>query len=188
MIRIILASSSPRRKELLQLLQIPFEIEASDADETLPETISPEEAVIMLAERKARAVFDKHGDACVIGSDTIVVNEGRILGKPAGRDDARSMLLSLSGKKHHVLTGVSIMKENQKTTFFEKTEVIFWDLTEKEIENYLDSGEPFDKAGSYGIQGYGSLLVKEIAGDYFSVVGLPVARLSRELKLFMQNS
>ncbi|WP_026693773.1 Maf family protein [Peribacillus kribbensis] len=181
---LILASSSPRRKELLQLLQMPFTIISSDADETLPSQISPEEAVKKLSLLKAKAVFGLEPEACVIGADTIVVLGDKILGKPKDRQDARQTLEMLSGKKHEVLTGVSIVAKEKTVTFYEKTEVVFWDLTKEEIENYLDTGDPFDKAGSYGIQGFGSVLVKEIKGDYFSVVGLPVARLSRELRAF----
>ncbi|MBM7691924.1 septum formation protein [Peribacillus deserti] len=182
---LILASSSPRRKELLQLLQIPFRIIVSDVDETLPKQISPEEAVTNLARLKASAVSDNHPEFCTIGADTVVVSGKKILGKPADRQEAKEMLELLSGSAHQVLTGVCIKNHEKEITFYEKTEVTFWDLTEDQIESYLDSGEPFDKAGAYGIQGYGSLLVKEIHGDYFTVVGLPVARLSRELQKFI---
>ncbi|PLT30228.1 Maf family protein [Peribacillus deserti] len=182
---LILASSSPRRKELLQLLQIPFLVIVSDVDETLPNHISPEEAVTNLALLKASAVSSTNPGSCVIGADTVVVSGSRILGKPADRQEAKEMLLSLSGRKHQVLTGVCIKNHEKEKIFYERTEVTFWDLTEDQIDSYLDTGEPFDKAGAYGIQGFGSLLVKEIHGDYFAVVGLPVSRLSRELQNFL---
>jgi septum formation protein len=182
---LILASSSPRRKELLQFLQIPFQTIHANVDESIDQKLTVEEAVKDLAARKAEAVGAEHKGCCVIGSDTIVVVDGKILGKPADRSDAKKMLHMLSGRTHFVYTGVAIIQDKNRTVFAEKTEVTFWELSEEEIESYLETGEPFDKAGSYGIQGYGSLLVKSIAGDYFTVVGLPVSRLSRELKAFM---
>jgi septum formation protein len=183
--QIVLASSSPRRQELLKLLQIPFIIHSSEIDETLPTKMKAEEAVMQLAFRKADAVLEKYPDHLVIGSDTVVVLDGKILGKPEGRNHAFDMLKSLSGKTHKVFTGVSLLSNKKSNIFFEETEVTFWELSEDDIYTYLDTGEPFDKAGAYGIQGFGSLLVKEIKGDYFNVVGLPVSRLARELKSFL---
>jgi len=180
--KLILASQSPRRKELLQKLQIPFETIASNADEQLTEKLSPEEAVMELATRKAAVIANQYKNEIVIGADTIVVNNGKILGKPKDRKMAKEMLESLSGSQHSVYTGVAIMYEEKPYSFYEKTDVMFWELTSEEIDQYLDSGEPFDKAGSYGIQGLGSLLVKRINGDYFNVVGLPISRLNRFLK------
>ncbi|MED1204794.1 Maf family protein [Heyndrickxia acidicola] len=186
MTKLILASGSPRRKELLEKLQIPFQIKASNSDETISDRLSPEEAVVELATRKAMAVSRQHQDFAIIGADTIVVVDGEILGKPSDRDHAKNMLMKLSGRTHEVFTGVAIIQNGQASTFYEKTDVAFWELSEAEVERYLDSGEPFDKAGSYGIQGLGSLFVKKINGDYYSVVGLPISklqRLLRELKL-----
>ncbi|WP_409301944.1 Maf family protein [Peribacillus sp. SCS-155] len=182
---VILASSSPRRKELLQFLQIPFQTVNANVDETIAAGTTPEEAVKQLAYRKAAEVNRSHKGSIIIGSDTVVAIEGDILGKPAGRDDARATLKRLSGKAHSVYTGVAIIKDEYSKIFAEKTEVTFWELSDEEIEKYLDSGEPYDKAGSYGIQGLGSLLVKSIAGDYYTVVGLPVSRLAREIKAFI---
>ncbi|OIK14339.1 Maf family protein [Bacillus sp. MUM 13] len=185
---VILASSSPRRKELLNFLQIPFQSVPSNIDETIEPGTSAAEAVKDLAYRKAAEISGDYHDHCIIGSDTVVSLNGEILGKPSGREDAKRMLQSLSGCTHTVHTGVAIMHGARSTVFSESTEVVFWELSDDEIENYLDSGEPFDKAGSYGIQGFGSLLVKEIHGDYFTVVGLPVSRLARELKAFQKKS
>ena len=179
---LILASSSPRRKELLENLQLTFQTVSSDVDENYNSEWSPEEIVMELAYRKATAVWKGHPETIVIGSDTVVVRDQTILGKPKNREDAFSMLKSLSGRTHSVYTGVAIVSETNKIKFFEKTDVEFWELSDDEINDYLDTGEPFDKAGAYGIQGFGSLLVKKISGDYFSVVGLPVARTIRELK------
>jgi septum formation protein len=179
---LILASSSPRRKELLENLRLTFAISSSDVDESFDPELSPEEIVMELAERKARAVFKQNSDAFVIGSDTIVVANNRILGKPADEAEAVRMLKTLSGSQHEVYTGVCIVSPTSSAKFYEKTEVWFWELTDDEIRSYVQSGEPLDKAGAYGIQQLGSMLVKKINGDYFAVVGLPVARTIRELQ------
>jgi septum formation protein len=180
---LILASSSPRRKELLENLQLTFTISSSEVDESFDPSLSPEDIVMELAERKAQAVFIENPESFVLGSDTLVVVDNQILGKPVNEEDAISMLKMLSGKQHEVYTGVSILSAKSSSRFYEKTEVWFWELTDEEINFYVQSGEPFDKAGSYGIQQLGSMLVKKINGDYFAVVGLPVARTYRELKL-----
>ncbi|MFJ5621760.1 Maf family protein [Peribacillus loiseleuriae] len=185
---LILASSSPRRKELLQVLQIPFQSVDANVDESIEPNTEPSVAVKELAYRKANAVAMNHPNSCVIGSDTVVALDGKILGKPVDRADARRMLQLIAGNTHFVYTGVALVQGKKSQVFFEETEVTFWDLSDAEIEGYLDSGEPFDKAGSYGIQGYGSLFVKKIHGDYFSVVGLPVSRLSRELLAFQAEN
>ncbi|MFD2446221.1 Maf family protein [Bacillus sp. CGMCC 1.16607] len=179
---LVLASSSPRRKELLENIHLSFEISSSDVDESFSEHLSPEDVVMELAERKAKAVAKDYPSSFVLGADTIVVLEGNILGKPADEKEASRMLTKLSGKTHDVYTGVSIIYLNDTIRFFEKTTVTFWELTEAEINMYVSSGEPLDKAGAYGIQQLGSYLVKEIQGDYFNVVGLPIARTVRELK------
>ncbi|MEH7417124.1 Maf family protein [Neobacillus drentensis] len=179
---LILASSSPRRKELLENLHLSFAISSSDVDESFDPSLSPEEVVMELAERKAQVVFQKNQDSFVLGSDTVVVIDHQILGKPADEAEAISMLKRLSGRKHEVFTGVAIVTPTGAKKFYERTEVWFWELTEDEIYAYVQSGEPFDKAGAYGIQQLGSMLVKKINGDYFAVVGLPVARTIRELR------
>lgn len=179
---LILASSSPRRKELLENLQLSFEVHSSDVDETYNPKLSPAEIVMELAMRKSENVAMKHPGAFVIGSDTIVVQDGQILGKPKDKTEATVMLKKLSGKTHFVYTGVSIFSPKTHVEFYEKTEVVFWELTNDEIDSYVNSGEPLDKAGAYGIQGLGSTLVKKINGDYFSVVGLPLSRTIRELR------
>lgn len=179
---LILASSSPRRKELLKNLGISFEVSSSTIEEVIDPSLSPEEAVMSLAAQKAEDVAQHYPDSYVVGADTVVTKDSVILGKPVNADDAASMLRRLSDSTHSVLTGVAIVTGEKTNTFFVQTEVTFWPLTEIEIQDYIKSGEPFDKAGSYGIQGLGALFVKEIEGDYFSVVGLPVSTLIRELK------
>ncbi|GLB58371.1 Maf family protein [Cytobacillus sp. NCCP-133] len=179
---LILASSSPRRKELLENLHLTFEVSSSDVDESFDPGLTPEEIVKELAFRKANAVFKQSSDSYVIGSDTVVVKDGQVLGKPASSEEAFSMLKSLSGTTHSVYTGVAILAPGKQVKFYEKTDVVFWELTDEEINSYIGTGEPFDKAGAYGIQGFGGMLVKSISGDYFSVVGLPVSRTVRELR------
>lgn len=178
---LILASSSPRRKELLEELQIPIVISSSNVDESFDSSLSPEEIVMYLARRKVEAIYS-NDKTFILGADTVVCLDGCILGKPHSREEAFQMLSQLSGKTHSVYTGVAIMANGNCSTFYEKTDVLFWELTEEEIHDYLDTGEPFDKAGAYGIQGVGRILVKEIKGDYFTVVGLPISRTVRELK------
>jgi septum formation protein len=179
---LILASSSPRRKELLENLHLSFQTISSDVDESFDQEWPPDRIVTELALRKATSISAQHPNSYVIGSDTVVVSEDRILGKPESPQEAFLMLKSLSGKTHSVFTGVAIVAPTETITFFEKTDVTFWELTDGEINEYISTNEPFDKAGAYGIQGLGGVLVKEIKGDYFAVVGLPVARTIRELK------
>ncbi|WP_340085018.1 Maf family protein [Siminovitchia sp. FSL H7-0308] len=180
--RLVLASTSPRRKELLEMLHIPFTVCSPQVDETISASISPANMVMELAARKAKAVAKHHGDSCVVGADTIVAIHGDMLGKPFDKKHAFQMLQTLSGQTHFVFTGVAVFFADTIETYYEKTEVTFWELSEKEIERYIATDEPLDKAGAYGIQGWGSLLVKEIHGDYFSVVGLPIARVARMLE------
>ena len=182
---LILASSSPRRKELLEMLKIPFQVKVSYAEETYQNGMEPQEIVMELARIKSTAIAETNRDSVVIGADTIVVMDGDILGKPKNTEEAISMLTRLSGSVHQVYTGVAILKGQDSILFYEKTDVEFWTLDKEEIEQYVLTGESFDKAGSYGIQGYGSLLVKRIQGDYFTVVGLPISRLKRELAKLM---
>ncbi|HDX9668886.1 TPA: septum formation inhibitor Maf [Bacillus cereus] len=182
--KIILASGSPRRKELLELAGVPFEIVVSEVEETNGAYSSPSDIVMSLALQKASAVAETNGDHIVLGADTIVTYDSRVLGKPSNEDEAKEMLRLLSGKTHEVYTGVAIIAKDKTVTFYERTEVTFWELTEEEIDVYVASKEPLDKAGSYGIQGKGSIFVQHIQGDYYSVVGLPISRLVRELKQF----
>lgn len=180
--KLILASGSPRRKELLGKLHVPFEVIVSDCDETLPEGIPADSAAEMLAVRKASAVAKLHPDAVVIGADTTVILDDEILGKPADADDCKRMLHLLSGRMHKVITGVGIFWAGHSLSFSDETSVQFYPLREDEIDEYAASGEPYDKAGAYGIQGQGALLVAGIHGDYYNVMGLPVARLARQLR------
>lgn len=179
---IILASKSPRRRELMKYITGDFICRAAEVDETLPEGISPADAVIYLSDIKASPF--KNGNDTVIGADTVVAIDGKILGKPENADSAREMLRLLSGKEHSVFTGVTVIKGEKKESFFAETKVKFFELSDEEIERYIETGEPFDKAGAYGIQGFGCLLVEEINGDYFNVVGLPVSKLNKVLLNF----
>lgn len=191
---IILASASPRRQELMRLITEDFQIKVPEFDESALKAagLPPEELVQELARSKALAAreqFSGNAETFYVGGDTIVLSpDGEVMGKPKNRDDARRMLLSLSGCTHQVVTGVAIawhdpvFGEKKTKTFTASTDVEFYPLTEKEIEAYLDTPEPYDKAGAYGIQERGGLFVKAIQGDYFNVVGLPVARLARELQ------
>ncbi|MBP3696996.1 MAG: septum formation inhibitor Maf [Clostridia bacterium] len=182
--KIILASASPRRKELLTTAGVEFEVLVSDADETVPDGTLPADAAMLTAEKKALAVAEKCGDALVIGADTIVVLDGRILGKPKDEADAKAMLRFLSGKEHKVITGVCLTDGVETKKFAQVSKVRFYDLTDEEIAAYVATKEPMDKAGSYGIQGKGCVLVESIEGDYFNIVGLPVAATVRAIKDF----
>lgn len=171
---------------MLSYAQIPFEIVVSHVEEHFNDKDNPNEIVQALALQKAEAVANiLEQDAVVLGADTIVTIDNQILGKPNDENEARIMLGKLSGREHIVYTGVAIVSANESTTFYEETKVQFWELSDEEIDNYIKSGEPFDKAGAYGIQQLGSILVKRIEGDYFSVVGLPISRTYRELKRFL---
>lgn len=182
MSRIILASMSPRRRDLMRLIPIEFEVCAVDIDETIDNAISPKENAIELAKLKAKAAKEIYDDAIIIGCDTIVAIGDRILGKPHDEDDARRILLELSGAKHRVYTGVCILVGDDVVQFCGSADVVMKTLSDDEISWYIDTGEPMDKAGAYGIQGHGSLFVRRINGDYYSVVGLPICQLNSELK------
>jgi len=178
---LILASQSPRRKDLLGLLRIPFTIQSTDIDETLDTHCPIPDAVARLSLRKALAAIRDPQDT-VIAADTIVVCDGYILGKPEDKEAAFKMLAMLSGREHQVMTGVTVLKGERTTSFTEITHVRFRPLTAKEIRDYIATGEPMDKAGSYGIQGGAALFVEGIEGDYYNVIGLPICRLSQTLK------
>ena len=180
---IILASKSPRRHALLERMGVgEFTVMESQADENVDESLPPEEVVRRLAERKADAVLPrvKPGDI-VIAADTIVTLEGAILGKPKDKLDAFQMLSLLSGTRHQVYTGLAVCQDGKRIVEHECTSVYFREVSGKEIEGYIATGEPMDKAGAYGIQGRGSLLVERIDGDYYNVVGLPICRLGKIL-------
>lgn len=184
--KIILASQSPRRKELLERMGIKdFETISPNVDESAFHGLPPEELVRHLSAEKAAAVAGRAGeDAIVIAADTVVALEGAVLGKPADELDAFKMLSALSGVRHQVYTGVTVCRGGEKQTAHEVTDVTFRELSEREIEDYISTGEPMDKAGAYGIQGYGALLIQGISGDYYNVMGLPVCRLSGMLARF----
>lgn len=185
--RLILASASPRRKELLKDIEIPFDVIPSCVDEILNENIKIEKAIEQLAYEKAYDVFQHHKDAVVLGCDTMVCVNGKALGKPSNLKEAKMMLQMLSGQTHQVMSGVAILSSKGCDVFHEITNVTFYDIEETELLRYLDSEEPYDKAGAYGIQGKGKLFVKEIQGDYFNVVGLPITRVYRMLLQHINN-
>lgn len=183
--KIVLASQSPRRKELLGRMGLEFVTQASKIDESAFDGLEARELVATLSREKARWIAQRlDGEALVIGADTVVVRDGVALGKPRDAEDAVAMLLSLSGRDHQVCTGVTVCLGDRVLTQVEETQVTFRALTEAEIRQYVSTGEPMDKAGAYGIQGLGGLLVSGIRGDYSNVVGLPVCRLGQMLKDF----
>ena len=185
MLQFILASQSPRRQQLLRQIGIAdFEIIVPDADETYDPALSPEQIVSSISRKKAEAVRPLAKDALVIAADTMVFLDGLRLGKPKTQEEAREMLTALSGRTHHVCTGVTVCLGPQVFTESETTSVTFRPLTGWEIARYVLTGEPMDKAGSYGVQGLGALFVEHIDGDYFNVMGLPLCRLGRMLKRF----
>ncbi|KGR88452.1 MULTISPECIES: Maf family protein [Lysinibacillus] len=180
--KLVLASASPRRKELLSMLALPFEVLTSEVEETSVQANTMQDYVKEVALLKTRDVAKKAANATIIGADTIVVYNQELLHKPKTREEAISHLLRLSNNKHSVMTAVAIIEPNGKeTTFVEETTVVFHRLSQELIEAYVDSGDPFDKAGGYGIQTIGTLLVKRIEGDYNNVVGLPLAALFSQL-------
>lgn len=179
MTKIILASKSPRRREILEKAGYDIEIRVQDADETLPAGITPEKAVRMLAEIKASAVNRNAGEA-VIGADTVVAVDGEILGKPKNENDAFLMLRRLSGREHEVFTGVCVVTDNGKTVFSDCSTVKFRNLTDEEIRAYIKSGEPMDKAGAYGIQGLGGKFASVISGSFYNVMGFPIELFNKK--------
>lgn len=182
---LILASASPRRRELLSIITPRFTVRTSDCDETIAPGTGPVAAVRELSLRKAATVWaalPQKETAAVIGSDTVVYIDGEILGKPHSREEAVSMISRLSGRSHTVCTGVTVITAEETRTFHETTEVHFYPLSPQEVEWYCSLKEPYDKAGAYGIQAAGALLVQGLTGDYFNVMGLPVAALARHLR------
>ncbi len=185
--KFILASQSPRRKELLSRVVSDFDVRVSHVEEVVPAGLQPQEVVMHLAKIKAEAVAQElrleqpAQRFAVIGADTVVVLDHQIMGKPKDRADCVRMLSALSGREHAVYTGVAVVVDGRTESVYERTAVRFLQLSDEEINWYASLDEPYDKAGAYGIQGYGSLLVEGICGDYFNVMGLPVASLRRRL-------
>ena len=179
--QLILASQSPRRKELMGLFRIPFTVQVADIDETMDIARLPYDEVSRVSRLKAEAIARTPEDV-VVAADTIVVCDGKVLGKPADETDAFRMLRMLSGKDHQVMTGLTVLKGDTATVCTEVTDIHFRELSDDEILSYIRTGECMDKAGSYGIQGGAALFAEKIVGDYFNVVGLPVCRLGQILK------
>ena len=179
--KLILASQSPRRQQLLQLFGIPFEVRVADIDETMDSAKPADEEVARVSRCKALAISRQPEDV-VIAADTIVVCQGRVLGKPHTPAEAKQMLQMLSGRDHQVMTGVTVLRGSREWVFTEVTDLHFRPLTTGEIDRYVASGEPMDKAGSYGIQGGAALFCERISGDYYNVMGLPVCRLGQVLR------
>jgi septum formation protein len=185
-LKIILASKSPRRKELMKMAGFTFSVQSKNVSEEHPQGLDAESIPAYLAEKKARAFWaDLDDNTVVIGADTVVLLEGKIYEKPVDAADAIKMLSALSGKMHRVITGVCILSKNRKKVFSETTSVYFNDLTSAEIEYYVNEFKPFDKAGSYACQEWiGAIGIRKFDGDYFNVVGLPVNRVYKEMKEF----
>ena len=178
----ILASKSPRRQELLRVISKDFRIIPAAGEEIIPEGTSPEDAVLMLSRQKAEEIYASYKNELIISADTVVAIDGKILGKPRDEAQAAEMLKTLSGRVHTVYTGVCVIFPNGgMENFAESTDVEFYPLSDREIRDYIATGEPMDKAGAYGIQEKGALLVKRIDGDFYNVMGLPIARLARVL-------
>ena len=173
---LILASQSPRRRELLGLFRRPFVIRVADIDETMDENLPPFDEVARVSRAKAQAI-PREEDDIVVAADTIVVCAGRTLGKPRSEAEAREMLRLLSGRDHQVMTGMTVLRGEKAVSCTEVTDIHFRELSDKEIESYIATGEPMDKAGSYGIQGGAALFAQRMVGDYYNVMGLPVCRL-----------
>jgi len=181
---IILASQSPRRRELLERMGVrDFRVITPDIDEHMDRELPPEELVRRISLEKALAVQEQEGNtSIIIAADTVVALDGAVLGKPADELEAFKMLSTLSGCRHQVYTGMTVLRGEEKYTVSEETTVTFRELSAEEIDRYIATGEPMDKAGAYGIQGYGALLVSGIQGDYYNVMGLPVCRLGMQLR------
>lgn len=178
--KLVLASKSPRRSEILKNAGIDFTVRVADADETIPDGAKPQDAVVFLAARKAMAV-PRAEDELVLGADTVVVLDDKILGKPKDQDDAYNMIKALSGRVHSVFTGVCAIGNGVSMKFSEETKVEFLPLADDEINTYIGTNEPYDKAGAYGIQGLASKFIRGIEGDYFNVVGLPMSRIYEKI-------
>jgi septum formation protein len=185
-LKLVLASASPRREEILEQLNLKFTIVPSKIDEDNFTNSDPVELVKILAEEKAKSVSNLVEDAIIIAADTVVVHDDQILGKPAGRLEAKKMLKKLSSDQHQVITGVAVLNSSSGERYvdYNITKVKMTALSQEEINNYVETGEPLDKAGSYAIQGFGGLFIEEIKGSYYSVMGLPIHQLAKLLNKF----
>lgn len=183
----ILASQSPRRRELLQRLGMPFRVEVAHVDETMDMTKPVEAEVARVSLRKARAILCSP-EEIVVAADTVVVCDGQVMGKPKDKEDAFRMLSTLSGRTHQVMTGMTVKRGKQELVHTEITDITFRELTPEEIWAYIATGEPMDKAGSYGIQSGGAVFAQHICGDYYNIVGLPVCRLYQMLKALTEEN
>ena len=179
---LILASKSPRRRQLLSMMGLEFAVQTADIDETMDKSQTPAHEVAAVAARKAAKIAASHPQDVIVSADTIVVIDGRILGKPKDEEDAARMLRLLSGRTHTVYTGLTVYSGGESSTQVAATAVTFRALSDAEIAAYIKTGEPMDKAGAYGIQGYGSMFVSHLDGDYFCVMGLPVCMLAGMLR------
>lgn len=179
---VVLGSASPRRQELLKRIYPEFTVSVADIDENLPDDIGSEFAPIYLAAAKSDVIAPKFHDSLVITADTVVICDGEIFGKPTDEEDARRMLRRLAGNTHKVITGCCVSYKRDCTCFAEESYVTFYQLTEREIDDYVASGEPMGKAGAYAIQGLGALLVEKIDGDFYNIVGLPIGKLKRGIQ------
>lgn len=177
----VLASGSPRRAQLLRMLVPNFEIIPAEADETIPPHVPPEAAAVLLAERKAKAVAALQPQKLILGCDTVVIVQNRILGKPRDQKECVAFLRLLEGTVHQVITGCALVHNGKLQSFSVGAEVRFFPMTEAEIEAYSLTPEPYDKAGGYGIQGTAALFIQEICGDYYTVMGLPISALRQAL-------
>ena len=181
--KLILASGSPRRAELLEKMGLTFQVEPSNTDEILEPGLTPQQEVVHLSLGKAKAVAANHPEeAVVLSADTVVELDGKILGKPHSKEEAAEMLRALSGRSHRVLTGVTVMGPKGTETHCEETSVVFREMSQAEIDWYVATGEPMDKAGAYGIQGYAAIFIEKLDGDYYNVMGLPVCQVGLMLR------
>lgn len=181
---IILASGSPRRRELLSMLGFDFDVEVSEVEEVIRPGLTNTAIVKDLAYQKAKAVFEKHKDCIVIGSDTIVECDDKIMGKPHSQQEAKEMMQTLRNRSHKVITGVAILSDKQQDFFADVAEVIFNNIADSEIEEYIQSKEPYDKAGAYAIQGWAGRYIREIKGNYYTIMGLPIDKVFNILKQY----
>ena len=175
--KLILASKSPRRKELLELLGFNFDVVVSEVNELASDNLSPEELVKTLAFQKAKSVFKTHPNDVVLGSDTIVVVDNEILGKPKNQNQAKEMILKMKNREHQVITGVAILSDKENIIFSNTSIVHFNDIEEKEIDKYIKTTEPYDKAGGYAIQGWAARYISAIEGNYYTIMGLPLDKV-----------
>ncbi|HEX3038004.1 MAG TPA: Maf family protein [Oscillospiraceae bacterium] len=185
---LLLASASPRRRELLTQIGLQFTVIPSNVDETVAPGTPPEQMVAQLARKKALSILESYPQDTVLAADTVVAFESRVLGKPKSEEDAKAMLHLLSGRQHTVYTGFCICHGNEIHCEVQQTLVEFYPLSDFEIDDYVQTGEPMDKAGAYGIQGRGALLVKKIDGDFYNVMGLPIGRINRILCNFQTDT